>query len=450
MGAGRFSFFKVITILLLLFFVEVSSYAATLTVNRQAAFLSVADIHFDPFLSCSKDEKPCPLIEALRRAPTSQWQDIFDQYNRLRSQYYHDTHHLLLKSTLQEMKDIANKADIKFVLILGDFLGHDFKKSFRAYSSDKTDYSYQAFVRKTMGFLSNEINHAFPTVDVFIALGNNDSYKGDYHPELQGLFLQDMAELWSKTIKDSVARNIMQNEFLQRGYYSINIPKQPTLRLIVLNSVLFYKDSLDKKTTQAAIRQLAWLHDELEAVKQKNQKAIIAFHIPPSVDVYLPFKKNLFISLELWQKQYIKYFQAELTEFSTSMMAVLPAHIHVDWFQIIPVGNGEKVLMNTTPAISPLFGNNPAFKVFSYAVPSLDLLGFSTYFYSFDTRKWLQEYSFNIQNPTNHNGILMGDGMSFIKLSGQLAAYYKWTMQLSPMLDFLLQTGAANIDISYK
>src|SRR5262249_18614450 len=135
-------------------------------------------------------------------------------------------------STQKTMSQQAISPVAPFVLILGDFLAHDFRKHYRMYSLDKSAVGYQKFVKKTFVFLMNQITNTFPTTNVYVVVGNNDSYRNNYVIDLKGPFFKDMATLGSALIKDKNSRIEMRQQFAAAGYYALDVPSVPGLRLI--------------------------------------------------------------------------------------------------------------------------------------------------------------------------------------------------------------------------
>lgn len=84
-------------------------------------FITLADIHFDPFASCLNI--PCPIIEKLRNASSVKWYEILSADDRTQPAYGKDTNIVLLKNALEAAKEAAIQHHAKFVLVLGDSLG---------------------------------------------------------------------------------------------------------------------------------------------------------------------------------------------------------------------------------------------------------------------------------------------------------------------------------------
>jgi sphingomyelin phosphodiesterase acid-like 3 len=439
-------------------------------------FLTVSDIHFDPFSSC-ENKAPCPVIDALNQAPPNQWAEILTASELPQPQYKLDTNYLLLQSTFSELSKVSETEKLDFVIVLGDLLAHSFKKHYLTYSSDKKDASYTNFVNKTMQFLTNELAKTFPNTDVYMAVGNNDSYNNNYVVEPKGKFFKDMSLMWSSLIKDKANLSVMQQSFPTGGYYAVNLGLQPNLRLIVLNTVLFSQKAKGHEIPTAAVKQLDWLQQELELVKKNQQKALLAFHIPAGVDVYHTVLNNPFrlgfawqplyfqnvqttaypskfeVPLSIvafWHRGYNLRFQFLLSEFASSIMAILPGHTHMDWFQILSFNQSEPVIISSTPGISPVFGNNPAFKVYQYSDNPQALINFTTYSYSLKDKKlWEQEYNFNQIYQSTCPDCQIVEGMKKIQPIGLLATayvqYYSVGTDSQPITKFWLPFYWCNI-----
>lgn len=367
----------------------------------QVNILLLADIHFDPFIACNK-RIPCPLIQKLRRARADQWPKLFALYDLEPAKYRFDTNYQLFSSALSESKKIMDEKHPQFVLALGDFLGHEYHEHYRRYSQDRSIRGYRSFVKKTFQFLTEELNQQFPKTDVYALIGNNDTYIRDYCSQPQGEFFRDIAGIWSKMIKNKNNSNAMQQDFAPGGYYAVDVPGQPTLRLIMLNSVLFSINSNEKVVDIAAKNELDWLQKQLQLAKLRKQKVIIAMHIPPSVDIYATVRIRLFTLLELWRPKYAERFLSELRDFAPDIMAVFAAHLHSDWFQILTFNESDnEIPMAGVPSISPIFGNNPGIKIYTYSSQNLKLGDFISYYYPLDRRTWGVEYSFNRIDTSN-------------------------------------------------
>lgn len=386
-------------------------------------FLTLADIHFDPFYTC-QNTVPCPIIEKLRQAPAEQWSALLTKYDALGPQYKQDANYPLLQSMLQAAKKTANNKNAQFILILGDFLSHDYRDFYKKYANDPTMDSYQNFVRKTFSFLNQEIAKTFPNKDIYAVVGNNDSYQDDYVSNPNGQFFRDLSSMWGAFIKNKDNRQRMEKSFIDAGYYAV-IP-QPELRLIVLNTNLFSAKAKGRNIDQSAQEQLKWLHEQLQTAKEKNQKVMIAMHIPMGIDIYSSLKIKFLSLIEFWQPQYKSQFESELKQFSTEVIGLFAGHIHADWFQILKLDGIHVIPVIGTPSVSPIFGNNPGFKLFTYSTSSKQLENFVTYYYPLTQQNgWYKEYDFSMIYQSNCRQCPILQGMDLLKRDGILSQYYK-------------------------
>jgi sphingomyelin phosphodiesterase acid-like 3 len=387
-------------------------------------FMTIADIHFDPFSSCTT--RPCPLIDKLRQSTASDWGKILAVYDKSPPVYGEDANYPLLQSGMLEFQKIAATRHARFVLVLGDFIGHYYPYYYRRYSSDKSMSGYRSFVYKTLAFLTIELNRAFPDINVYAVVGNNDTYQKDYESEPGGQFFHDTANLWAGLIRDKVVSSNMRNQYLKAGYYSVTPPVQHGLRIIMLNTNLFSHRARGHNIDQAALTELNWLHNQLQDAKKNGQKVLIAMHIPEGIDVYATLRVKLFTLMQLWKSEYTSRFEAELRAFAPEISGILAGHLHADWFQILSFDENEIPVLGT-PSISPIFGNNPGFKVFTYTAQPRQLQDYTTYYYPLHgPRAWGMEYEFNrIYTGTHCNSCPLVDGMSQIQKSGTLADYYR-------------------------
>lgn len=395
------------------------------TAVAQTRFLALADIHFDPFITCGL-ARPCPLIEQLRLAPAGEWAQVLTEYDNASQQYGNDTGFSLLISSLAAAKHSAKANQAQFILILGDVLGHDYKRYYKTYSADKHLDGYQDFVRKTLEFLSGEWKRAFPDLDIYFVAGNNDSYKGDYVSSPGGPFFRDVANIGSGLIKNANNRAAMRSQFAAAGYYAVDLPQPSNTRLIVLNTNLFSYKARGKGVSRAARQELVWLHDQLEYAKDKNKKVFIAMHIPEGIDVSRSARIQLFRLLELWHGNNTQRFQSEVRAYAPQIAGIFAGHLHSDWFHILVFDDKNEVPVIGVPSISPIFGNNPGFKVFTYSNSARKIEDFVTYYYPLNTKRaWGMGYDFNqITKPDCHPCPSIAS-MDSLNRGGSAAHFYR-------------------------
>lgn len=352
--------------------------------------LALADIHFDPFIGCHH-QQPCPLIQKLRAASPAEWEAILKKDDTAKPQFREDTTYTLYASAIASAKQAALTQKADFALILGDFLGHNYRAWYKVSVRDYTPSNYHQFVRKTLAYLSLSLAKAL-NIDVYPVLGNNDSYNGDYVTGLHSGFFNDTAQSFAQLIKSPAQRRTMQRGFAKAGYYAIRLPQN--ISLIVLNTNLFSYKARGKGVEQAAQVELNWLHQQLEIAKLAQQKVIIAMHIPMSIDIYSSKRVRLFRLIQLWSQNYAADFEMELQQYAPEIIGVLMGHLHSDWLQILTFNNQFEVPQFGVPSISPIFGNRPEFKIYSYQFDTHLLRSFATYYYPMnENMPWHMDYS---------------------------------------------------------
>ncbi|MES2217564.1 MAG: hypothetical protein V4501_04035 [Pseudomonadota bacterium] len=393
-------------------------------------FISFADIHFNPFAGCKTlTFKSCQLVSKLRQAPATDWQGIFENdNNKLTAEFAHDTNYSLLKSSLAEISSVNLSNHPRFAIVLGDFLAHNFRAQYILATHDRSLTGYQSFVKKTLQFLTLEIHQALPDIDVYPVLGNNDSYTGDYSVQPGGSFLRDTTATWATLLNINENQRTLRATFPIGGFYAVNLPGDGKQKLLVLDTVLFSTAIAGPGVKQAALLELKWLRDQLQMAQRQQQTVLLAMHIPDGINVYMTLL-NIFHGIdEFWKHDDSKEFNAILKEYAGIVKGILPGHIHMDSFQVINLNDARAVPVSYTSSISPIFGNNPGFKVYSYD-KTLQLTDYDMYFYPLNepaaTRQWHKEYSFN---QTYHQNCLTCDlltGMKNLTPTGVLANNFK-------------------------
>jgi hypothetical protein len=322
------------------------------------------------------------------------------------------------------MGKTATQQHARFVLVLGDMLGHHYRDNYENFAGDHSQAGYQAFVKKTMQYLTAEIVQTFPATNVYMTVGNNDSYVKDNVAKPRGAFFQDMAMLWSGLIKDAPNQKSMRATFPAAGYYAVYPDPRIRLRLIVLNTILFAPDAQTQEVAQAAQAELDWLQRELVSARENHEKVLLAFHIPAGIDVFYTIKSQPTI-VENWLPVYTARFEQEAQQFSDILTGVLVGHVHMDWFAVLKFPHDAVPVMGV-PAISPLYGNNPAYQVFQYT--SFGALRNALTFVlplAAAPFTWQQEYNFNaVYQPACH-GCRISNAIQGLSKTGAWINAYK-------------------------
>jgi sphingomyelin phosphodiesterase acid-like 3 len=342
--------------------------------------LSLADFHFDPLF----DPK---LFQALVQSAPSEWTRIFDgsQVSGY-GQYGKDSNYKLLVSALQHAALAAPKAD--FILLAGDWLAHDLSETYYQHAGNRNPRGLYEFIDKTMAFLTQRIRDEFPDVPIYPALGNVDSYCGDYQLQPKGEFLRRTADTWKVFFHNRDNQRAFMETFPTGGYYAVSASGAPNHRIVVLNTVFFapdYRNQCGNPKDDPAGDQLRWLAAELKDAAAKGDKVWLLYHIPPGIDAYNTVMATGGSTVEkvipLWQAGHQESFLKLLNQYRSTILFTLTGHSHTDEFRLPPdLGTGRPAtFLLVTPAISPIFENNPGLQVLSYDRRTFSLLDYTTH-----------------------------------------------------------------------
>jgi hypothetical protein len=367
--------------------------------------ISLSDIHFNPFYDPS-------LINSLIVSDYTKWQWIFS-HSSIQGYGTHnaDSNYNLLNSALQNIYMLAPHPD--FIIISGDFLAHDFQETYQNLSGSSDRKAVNSFIDKTIAFVARMIARRFPNTSVYPALGNNDSYCGDYQIEPNSQFLRATAKTWKGFLKNRSNTSSFVQTFPRRGSYSIIATSNRYHRLIVLNNTFFsinYKNACGDQRADPGSDEIKWLEVELQKAATAKAKVWLVYHIPPGIDVYSTLLRQRQASADqtqqvipFWQPAYNQKFINLVTQYSPSIVGSFAGHMHMDTFELIQSANENAVsFVHITPAISPIFGNNPAFELFSYNRQSFAIRDYTAYYLDLRSAaarknapiRWQKEYSF--------------------------------------------------------
>jgi sphingomyelin phosphodiesterase acid-like 3 len=324
-----------------------------------AELLTLSDIHFNPFEECHIAQTPCPLIEKLENSPAQDWPKILEQNSASTFTGVHEETNLpLLESTLNYAQSASHP---DFIFLGGDYLGHDYAEKYALYSHHSSQADYEAFVNKTLMFLMNEVHSRFQNTPIIPAIGNNDSYSGDYVSDPDGLFFQQTGALFFPLLNHQDP-SAFANTFDHNGTYSLTL--SPSLRLIVINSVLFSSkgevtSSQQKPLSAFAAEEIQWLSEELSLAEKDGQKVWILLHIPDVIDDYASKKAGK--PVPLWDPVSDKNFLHLLNQHQATIQIIFSGHFHTD---------GEHqygtILDTYLPGIDSTHGNLPGFKTYHF------------------------------------------------------------------------------------
>jgi sphingomyelin phosphodiesterase acid-like 3 len=385
---------------------------AGVAASSEVGALMVSDIHFDPF----HDPGKAKLLEAV---PVSGWAAILrapdagDQsvaFAALQTKCHArgvDTPYALLRSSLEAMQKQA--PGTRFITVTGDLIAHAYPCRYKALVGGA---DYEAFVTKTITFVTQELREAFPGVPVYVSLGNNDSGCADYRLDAGGDFLKDTAAAMTDGLPAD-ARGEAAREYAVGGYYSSPMDPAKKARVIVLNDIYWspkYETCAGSEDAAPGKAELVWLQHQLIAAHDAGERVWVMGHIPMGVNAFSTVKKMTDVCANEPAEMFLESdpLVALLLQYADVVRLGLFAHTHMDEMRLITsdgvaggmvggVAAGYKIPVKLVPSISPVDGNNPSFTVAQVDTGTADLKDYRVVVASNQTgveAVWSEEYDY--------------------------------------------------------
>jgi hypothetical protein len=321
--------------------------------NETTPWLLVADVHFDPFAEPSA-------VDKLAATPPEKWPEILAAGRASFPAYGSDTNFTLLRASLAGMRQAVPSPRV--VLIAGDFLAHDFRGHFEHDASDHTRVAFEAFVDKTIRFLALQFQSNFPEAQFILAVGNNDSYCGDYASTPGSAFLAHTEEAWAPLVERNGAAPDFAKSFPASGHFVTDVAGT-SVRVLIANSVYWarkFNDPCGPPGEHPGDDELQWLKAELDATPAGETNWILT-HLPPGMDSFASAKSG-----EPTSFYAPKYLEAVIPviERGARVNAVVAGHTHglsLRFARDPTQPQGAAMLL--LPSITPIFKNNPGFVV---------------------------------------------------------------------------------------
>jgi sphingomyelin phosphodiesterase acid-like 3 len=427
-------------------------------------FLIASDLHFNPFADPT-------LVADLAAANPRQWEAILSQSKLTAySQYGKDTNWWLLQSSLDAMRTTLPHPAL--VMVTGDLLAHGFPQAYKNATHDSDGKYYRAFVLKTVEFLGEELRKRFNRSQILITPGNNDDECGDYDIQADGPFLSDTADLARNLVR---AGDPFTANWKALGSYTVQPRAIRGIRIISLNTVFFsnkyhaasFANGCSQVDSTAASRTFTWLESNLALARQAHEKVWLMLHIPPGIDGYATMMQYRQMSqgaapseelcskaiVPMWNPVWTSRFDGIMQDFQSTITASFAGHNHTDDFRVIHAGatGGEFVLID--PPISPIYGQNPAFRVVTFGADG-GLADQSTYYLtnlkmagSETPGKWMREYNFAAEWQSRQlDASSLGKIYERIKNDPQARAQWLRLLNVSSSDDQVPSTAVGTLD----
>ncbi len=367
-----------------------------------AVIAVVSDIHFNPFAAPG-------LAPRLVLSEPKEWPRIFASVSgQTFSARGEDTNQALLASALAALSESAAGSDL--VVVSGDLLVHRFQEvAAQVLGTSPTSSVVKELASKTALYVADVLRATLPGRPILIALGNIDSECGDYRLEPRGAFLASLRD----TIRDLAGPDRVAGDFAQTyeagGYYAMQHPAVAGTTILVVNDVLWstnYRDACGTQGMRAAEAMMAWLERQLSEARAAGRRVWLVHHIPVGIDAFA----TLHISGEsscparvtpFLKEPFASRFVQLLQENAATIQASFSGHIHQDSYRVVMDAGVAVGVEKIAPSVSPVFGNNPGFHVFTYDRQTGDLKDFSTWYLANLDRAstttpgdWRREYVF--------------------------------------------------------
>ncbi len=387
---------------------------STASSTTTAPMLMLSDLHFDPLHDPAK-------VPLLVKAPIAQWSSILAQpaspdqpahfaslQSTCNAKQSMDTPYALLQSSLAAAKAQAAKA--AFVTVSGDLLVHDLDCRYRAAmglpASTSDDQSVSAkFAEETTAFVVQQIESTFPTIPVYLALGNNDSRCNHNRLDIHDDYLASSASAVLAGLRgvSAAEKAAASQTYRSAGYYAVTMaaPMRHT-RLIVIDDIYMmpkYTSCEAVEDNRGADEQAAWLQKELESARRDKQLVWIMGHLPPTVNADSSLSgKGSFCSTDRTVRfQTTDDLANQITANADTIKLGIFGHTHMDELHLLR-GQNAAVPVKVVPSISPVDGNRPSFTVGSIDPSSGTLVDYAVYEANNTTgveTRWTQEYAFD-------------------------------------------------------
>lgn len=363
--------------------------------NSVIKFIHLSDIHYDPFYDSNVSSS-----FFCRQQMANSTAKYFAPYGRVGC----DSPVYLVENSFDAMRNVTTEEDVNFILITGDLSGHKMW----------TNYSGPERVLDNIASVSGKIHSMFPNIPIFPLIGNNDLPGHYILPNSSNDWYQRLLAYWEPLILCSgcpgYAKNLnLQKSFLEGGYYNASIAGGK-IALLVLNS-LYWSFGVERSVEidQKASQQLVWLESQLMLARARGQKAMLASHIPAGVDTY--------DSKPFWFSNYTDiYARIVVNNYSDTIIGQFFAHTHKDDYRlqefsrdhtVSPQGLTKSFAL-IAPSISPVYHNNPAFRIVSIDKLRLSLMDYTQYYMDlvmateFSYPVWQLDYVFSKKYPSEN------------------------------------------------
>ncbi|XP_037700359.1 acid sphingomyelinase-like phosphodiesterase 3a isoform X3 [Choloepus didactylus] len=221
--------------------------------------------------------------------------------------------------------------------------------------------------------MTTTVRSLFPNLQVFPALGNHDYWPQDQLPVVTSKVYNAVADLWKPWLNEEALHTLRKG-----GFYSQKV--NLSLRIISLNTNLYYGPNIMTLNKTDPGNQFEWLEYTLNSSRQNDEKVYIIAHIPVG---YLPCSESITAMREYYNEKLVDIFR----KYSDIIAGQFYGHTHRDSIMVLSDKKGGPISsLFVAPAVTPVKGvlekqtNNPGVRLFQYAPHDYKLLDMLQYY----------------------------------------------------------------------
>ncbi|XP_022048397.1 acid sphingomyelinase-like phosphodiesterase 3a [Acanthochromis polyacanthus] len=313
-------------------------------------FWHITDLHLDPSYHLAPD--PTKVCFSSKGFPAT--------HAGMFGDFLCDSPYSLIQSAFTHMATLTQPQD--FIIWTGDSPPHV------PVGELSTDLVIQVISNMTQ-----TIRQHFPNMTVYPAVGNHDYWPQDQMPNTTNAIYQAAARLWKPWLEPEAIRTLSRG-----GFYSQLV--KPGLRLISLNTILYYGPNKVSSNMTDPARQFEWLERTLEKAAKDLEKVYIIAHVPVG---YLPFATSTTAITKSHNERLVAIFR----EYSEVIAGHFYGHTHRDSIMVLLNRQGKPVnSLFVSPAVTPIkdlvepYSNNPGFRMYLYNAKDYTMLDIWQYY----------------------------------------------------------------------
>lgn len=277
--------------------------------------------------------------------------------------------------------DVLCDSPYHLILSAFDFIKNSRQEaSFMIWTGDSPPHVpvYELSTEKVIDVIANmttTIQTVFPNLQVFPALGNHDYWPQDQLPVVTSRVYNAVADLWKPWLDEEALRTLRKG-----GFYTQKVSPNLNLRIISLNTNLYYGPNIMTLNETDPASQFEWLENILKTSQQNKEKVYIIAHIPVG---YLPYSSSTTAMREFHNEKLIDIFR----KYSSVIVGQFYGHTHRDSMMVLSDEKGSPInSLFVAPAVTPVKSvlqkqtNNPGVRLFQYDLHDYKLLDMLQYY----------------------------------------------------------------------